>query len=231
LGESDWIVTLLSRDFGKFRAVAPGARRSKRRFAGCLELFCLIDVRFVERANGLHRLEEAVLLDSHESITRELVSIAHAGYASELAGAFLGESDEAAGFFDLLAGALSKLKSKPLSAVDIRRYELDLLGLAGFAPRFSSCPGCGRHQAEKWFFDHLQGALLCSDCATGKELQEISADVLDLLVCLQAGAEPNMPVNAMRMSTARELLARIIDSHTSSPLKAREFLRKLAGTE
>ncbi|HUU01635.1 MAG TPA: DNA repair protein RecO [Myxococcota bacterium] len=231
LGESDWIVTLLSRDHGKFRAVAPGARRSKRRFAGCLELFSLIDARFVEKANGLHRLEEAVLLDSHEPITKDLVSIAHAGYAVELAGAFLGEADEAAGFFDLLTGTLTRLKAGPLSAKEIRSYELGILGLAGFAPRFSSCLGCGTHQAIKWVFDHVQGALFCVDCATGRQLQEISPAVLGLLNALQTGREPDQTIDAQSMATARGLLAGIIDSHTSRPLKAREFLRKLAGTE
>lgn len=39
LGEADRIVTLLTRDHGKIRAVAKGVRRTKSRFGGRLEPF------------------------------------------------------------------------------------------------------------------------------------------------------------------------------------------------
>lgn len=40
LGEADRIVTLLTRDHGKIRAVAKGVRRTKSRFGGRLSLSC-----------------------------------------------------------------------------------------------------------------------------------------------------------------------------------------------
>ena len=38
-GESDRIVTFYTRDYGKLRGIAKGARRSRKRFANALELF------------------------------------------------------------------------------------------------------------------------------------------------------------------------------------------------
>ena len=37
LGETDWIVVFLTRDRGKKRGVAKGARRAKSRFVGVIE--------------------------------------------------------------------------------------------------------------------------------------------------------------------------------------------------
>ena len=48
LGEADRIITLLTRDHGKVRAVAKGVRRAKSRFGGRLEPFMRVDVLIAE---------------------------------------------------------------------------------------------------------------------------------------------------------------------------------------
>jgi DNA repair protein RecO (recombination protein O) len=45
-GESDWIVTFYTSDFGKIRGIAKGARRSQKRFANTLELFSCSHILF-----------------------------------------------------------------------------------------------------------------------------------------------------------------------------------------
>ena len=50
LGEADRIVTLLTRDHGKIRAVAKGVRRTKSRFGGRLEPFHARLVAYCGRA-------------------------------------------------------------------------------------------------------------------------------------------------------------------------------------
>ena len=44
LGEADRIITLLTRDHGKVRAVAKGVRRTKSRFGARLEPFMRVDL-------------------------------------------------------------------------------------------------------------------------------------------------------------------------------------------
>ena len=57
-GESDRLVTLLTRTYGKVRAIAKGARRSQKRFLGCLDHLNIVLVRYFEkRSGGLVRLE------------------------------------------------------------------------------------------------------------------------------------------------------------------------------
>ena len=59
LGEADRIVTLLTRDHGKIRAVAKGVRRTKSRFGGRLEPFMRVGVceRHLHRFQGVYRSE------------------------------------------------------------------------------------------------------------------------------------------------------------------------------
>ena len=48
-GESDKIVTFLTRDLGKVTGIAKGAKRSKRRFVNVLEPFTHVSLRLRQR--------------------------------------------------------------------------------------------------------------------------------------------------------------------------------------
>ena len=48
LGEADRIVTMLTRDHGKVRAVGKGVRRTSSRFGARLEPFMVVDAQFYE---------------------------------------------------------------------------------------------------------------------------------------------------------------------------------------
>lgn len=62
LGEADRIVTLLSRRFGRVRAVAKGVRRTRSRFGGRLEPFSHIDVQ-LHAGRHLDTVTQAVTID------------------------------------------------------------------------------------------------------------------------------------------------------------------------
>ena len=235
LGESDRIVTLLTGDQGILRAVAPAARRSKKRFGGCLELFARIEASITDRGAGkLARLEEAALHDSHEAIKADLLSIAHASYLAELILVFWGERDEAAQAHALLCGALERLDSGPLSTVELRQFELRVLLLAGFAPSLDACLDCAAKSSRQWMFDHDRGGTVCKNCAAkagGPRIEPVTPSVIKLLQALQKGGRVPFQASPQTRGAARALLGRIIQGHAGRPLRAREFLRQLAGEE
>ena len=231
LGEADWLITLLCQEQGKLAAVAHSARRSRRRFGGCLDLFCLISVELTDKGRGgLWRLEEAQLIDAHPGIRTDLVAIAHAGYLTELVSTLLREGELAGEAFVLLAGALSRLNHHgPLRASDLRRLEFSLLDLSGFAPQLDGCTRCAATHSDAWFFDFDQGGLVCENCERSQHAAALPLDLLQALRGLRSGNSSRLTRTSMAL--ARELLARLIDQHVGRPLKAREFLKKLASDE
>jgi DNA repair protein RecO (recombination protein O) len=235
LGESDRIVTLLTCDQGILRALAPAARRSKKRFGGCLELFTCIEASITDKGAGkLARLEEAALRDSHEAIKTDLLSIAHASYLAELILVFWRERDEAAQAHALLCGALERLDSGPLSTAELRHFELRVLSLAGFAPSLDACLDCTAKNSRQWMFDHDRGGIICNNCAEevhGPRIEPVTPSVIKLLQALQKGGKVPFKAAPQTRGAARALLGRIIQGHVGRPLRAREFLRQLAGEE
>ena len=66
-GESDRIITFFTRDFGKIKGIAKGARRSKKRFQNALGLFSHLRLIFFEREEmSLMRVDGAAPLLSRE---------------------------------------------------------------------------------------------------------------------------------------------------------------------
>jgi DNA repair protein RecO (recombination protein O) len=61
-GESDKIITFFSKDFGRIRGIAKGARRSRKRFQNALGLFSHIRLIFFDREGaGLVRQSSDIL--------------------------------------------------------------------------------------------------------------------------------------------------------------------------
>ena len=234
-GESDRIVTLLTIDQGILRALAPAARRSKKRFGGCLELFTRIEASIIDKGAGkLARMEEAVLQDAHEAVKTDLLSIAHASYLAELILVFWGERDEASQAHALICDALKRLDSGPLTTQELRQFELRVLSLAGFAPSLDACLDCAAKNSRQWMFDHDRGGIVCNQCAEesrGPRIEPVTPSVLKLLQALQKGGKVPFKASPQTRGAARALLGRIIQGHAGRPLRAREFLRQLAVEE
>ena len=64
LGEADRIVTMLSRENGKIRAVAKGVRRTGSRFVARLEPFMVVDLQLY-RGRSLDIVQQAVTLGAY----------------------------------------------------------------------------------------------------------------------------------------------------------------------
>ena len=85
LGEADRIVVFLTRDRGKKRGVAKGARRSNSPFRGRLDLFYLADFSYSRsRRSELHTLREVVLREMHSTLREELTHLQQASYCAAL---------------------------------------------------------------------------------------------------------------------------------------------------
>jgi len=173
LGESDKLITLLTREEGKFTAVARGARKMKSRLAGGVDLFTRGQYSF-------HRGRTWPIITGQEvcehfSRFREDPDLYPYGlYLSELTDTLIaGEEYCPEIYFLLLEGwrLLSQCRERLLLC---RAFELKLAHLTGYSPSLQRCAVCGSEkfgETKTFIFSPREGGLLCSNCLGGESIK------------------------------------------------------------
>jgi DNA repair protein RecO (recombination protein O) len=166
LGETDRIVVLLTRDRGKKRGVARGARRSRKRFGAALEPLTRVRVEYFERENReLITLNYADPLQS-PLLARDPDGPGHAAYFAELLDEWAPQDHPNERLFRLGAATVAALAAgapvRPLA----RYFEYWLLRLEGVYPAIAACGACG-HPLQQCGASLAPGgdALVCLSCA------------------------------------------------------------------
>lgn len=162
-GEADRVVHLLTSD-GALSAFAHGAKKSKRRFSGCLEPFTTIRAQLTEsrRARGaMPTLAQAQAERVRLELRGSLEAIALGSYALELSRAVSPEGQDATAQFTLTEALLDHLEAAPATVALRRAFELKTLVELGYAPDLGACAVCGRDDLERAWLDLVQGGVLC----------------------------------------------------------------------
>ena len=170
-GESDKIVTFFTKDFGKIKGIAKGARRSKKRFQNALGLFSHLHLLFFDREGmGLVRADNCDILHTFPKIREDLKKIFYGNYYLELVNEMAGEREAHAEAFDLLLSFLTTLETTPPQEEQLRMFEIRTLSLFGYRPNMRRCSLCKRdwsdlNEVSSVFFSLERGALVCRQCS------------------------------------------------------------------
>ncbi len=166
LGETDRIVTMLSRGRGKLRAVAKGVRRTKSRFGARLEPGMLVDLQCYE-GRSLDTVTQAEMIAPYgDRLARDYAAYTCATVMLETADRVSEEHEPVVQQFNLLAGGLSSLAHRehdPDMIMD--SYLVRAVAIAGWAPSFTDCAGCGA-QGPHRAFNLASGGAVCRSCRT-----------------------------------------------------------------
>lgn len=183
-GEADRILTLYTRQLGKARAIAKGARKMASRKAGHIEPFTHVKLQLAKGRSDILIVTQAETVDAYLSLRDDLILTGHASYMLELLDRFTYvDETENSSIFRLLTESLSRLASNHDVWLVIRYYEIRLLDYLGFRPQLFECTNCGREiKAVDQFFSFSAGGVICPRCGRGlPNLQRISVDTLKYL--------------------------------------------------
>lgn len=185
LGEADRIVTMLTKQHGKVRAVAKGVRRTTSKFGARLEPFMVADVQLYE-GRSLDIVTQAESLGSYGApITADYPSYTAASAMVETADK-LTEAEGSLQQYILLVGALRSLSRREHGAsLTLDSYLLRSLSMAGWAPSFQDCSRCGAIGEHSAVVVQL-GGIVCDDCAPPGS-PRLDAQTIALLSALLTG--------------------------------------------
>lgn len=193
LGESDRIITLLTRRHGRLRAVARGIRRTTSKFGARLEPFGHVDLQLAGDPKGnlgssLHTVSQVEGIDLYGrrflgDYSRYTAASAIAETAERLTPV---EREPSLRLFQLTLGALRALaEGSHATTLVLDAYLLRGMTLAGWAPALIACAVCGtpgRHRA----FSVPAGGAVCPDCRPPGAAHPAPATI-DLMSALATG--------------------------------------------
>ncbi len=177
LGETDRIVTILTEEHGKVRAVARGVRRPGSRFGARLEPLTHVTFLGWQGRGDLDTLNQAEVVDTFRAVREDLDRIAAALTMLEVADQIAQERHAIPALYRLLAGALRALNERP-SPMVAPAFHLKVLALDGSTPVLDSCVSCGREDVELVAFDLTEGGVLCRGCRRGRPVSPAALDIM-----------------------------------------------------
>ncbi len=232
--ESDRIVTLLTREFGKLSGIAKGAKASRRRFERKLEPFSHVNLFFRRRPHGqLVFITRAEPGDSPPPVLEDdLAKIALGSYMLELADALTSEEAEAADAYDVLGRALATLGRGAVTLAMRQSFELNLLRTAGFGLEFAHCRICGLPETAQGgavYFVVARGGVVCARCRpqAPEGAVRLAAANAVALAALAAAPIEQATTLAPAGSDGALAIARFLASILDRKLRSVEFLDSL----
>ncbi|HEY9674582.1 MAG TPA: DNA repair protein RecO [Waterburya sp.] len=148
LGEADKLLTILTREFGLIRVVAPGARKQNSKLGGRSGLF-VVNELLVAKGRSLDKITQAETLESYPKLSQNLAKLAASQYLAEVVLCHALSEQPQEELYELFNEHLRRLESLPntegsqpeASSVlaHLSQGVFHLLALAGIAPQVRVC--------------------------------------------------------------------------------------------
>ncbi|MBV9554840.1 MAG: DNA repair protein RecO [Alphaproteobacteria bacterium] len=233
LKEADKICLFLTRDAGKLRGVAYGARKVKSRYGASLEPFTQVALTYFQHENReLVNVSDCEIIRSQFFAVTSGEMLAALHYLAELVSEFLPDHEPNERVYRLVAATLKGLENLPDGdpAPLVRYFEVWMLRLAGFLPDWRLCAECERRFApDESIWLTMEGVPKCADCS-----HQLGDDVTPAVravfsrVLAQAPesfiAQPPDPRTLRRIET---IATRLIRRALERDLKSYDLLNRL----
>lgn len=164
-GESDRLLTLFSREYGKIQAVAKGVRKPKSRQRAGAQLFTYAEY-LLHKGKSLDTVNQVSPRESFPHLWTDLDMSMAATAIAELLDLATLPGQPHPELFTLTFSSLFLVESCDPALVQCT-YALKLMNYLGYRPRLRSCAECGqRVQGERLLFSPDAGGVVCRQCQT-----------------------------------------------------------------
>ena len=178
VGETDTIITVLTRDYGVIRGFVRGAKRIKSSNASGCQPLCYS--RFsVFKGRDKYIFDEAEPIELFFKLREDIERLALAQYMCDLARDLAPEQDNAADFLRLILNSLHLLSIGKYSPLQIKAtYEMRVMGITGYMPNLIACENCGGFESDFMYFDLQHAVLYCENCKPKTPVRKVSLGVV-----------------------------------------------------
>lgn len=244
--EQDRLLTLLSSEQGRERAIARGAAKPTGALRPIAQPFTQVSLVLSPAKGGIAFVREGRPLQCFLPLTAGLERFAYGAYCSELALSVAQPGQPAPALYTLLLATLTLLKLDAVPERTARFFELRLLDSQGLLPDLEACGACGApvgegmaHRSRFFVLSPQQGRLLCDECLLGAtreeaEIPRLSPGAVRTAQRLRTLPLPRIPALTMGRQIGRELeqaLAVYLAYHLEYAPQARKVIQQLKSND
>ncbi|MEK3881610.1 DNA repair protein RecO [Paenibacillus sp. PL2-23] len=228
-GESNKIVTLLTKTNGKAGVLIKGAKKVRSRHSSLAQPFTYGEYQYF-RGSGLGTLNHGEIIESHHDLRMQLDLSAYAAYAAELTDRTLQEDEPSVFYFEQLKACLAALSDGKDPQIVIHLYEMRVLDLAGYAPELEECVSCG-NRVGPFKLSAQAGGILCARCGgrdpSAAAISESAHKLLRLFRRMDMRRLGAISVKTDTKLELKRLMRSLMDVQLGLQLKSRHFLDQL----
>lgn len=222
LGEADRIVTLMTRQHGKVRAVVKGVRKTKSRWGARLEPFTRVELMLYKGRKDLDTITSADILTSFDAVRKDYGRLTSAAALADIVDKITPDRERAFSTYALLIGGLQAL-SDGKGATVVPAFLVKLLSVCGYHPELKACAGCGE-QARLGGFSPSLGGVVCEDCYEEDDSAMRMPPERIALLSRLLSAEFGEPATAAEADAVTQALRRYAEFYLERPLRSLHLL-------
>jgi DNA repair protein RecO (recombination protein O) len=227
--ETNKIVTLFTREWGKVGVMARGAKKTNSRLTAVTQPFTY-GYFLVQRGRGLGGLQQGELISSMRSIREDIFLTAYASYVIDLTDKSTEEKKPNPFLFELLLQTLQYMNEGYDLDILVNIYEMKMLNVLGLYPVLDQCASCGRTEGN-FAFSIREGGLLCQYCIEKDpyhyKVSPATVRLLRLFYLLDLSRLGNISVKEETKAELKTVITAYYEEYSGLHLKTKKFLDQL----
>lgn len=224
-GEADLILTLFGRSTGRISAIAKGARKTKNRMRGNLQLFGLGNF-LLYKGKSLYTVTQCESKEPFLILRENLSKFAYASYCIEIMRELLPEEEVNVHAYRLLCEIL-RLMSSGGEELAARLFDFRMFKISGYQPEMSCCVKCGGSLTPTSVFSALEGGMICCGGAKGIHVGQDTLAVMNLLLGMDIPKACRLKVGAGPLKEMEKVTRAYWENILEKRLKSVQFIEKM----
>lgn len=228
-GESNKIVTLYTREFGKLGVMARGAKKTNSRLSAVSQIFTY-GYFLVQTGTGLGTLQQGEMISSMRLIREDIFKTGYASYIVELLDKGTDEKIRNPFLFELLNQTLNYINDDNDIDIITNIFEMKMLNVIGLYPVLNECAICGSKDG-RFAFSMRENGLICHRCYEKDKYHlptsQAAIKLLRLFYYFDLSRLGTISVKDDTKKELRKIISMYYDEYSGLHLKSKKFLDQI----
>jgi len=182
--ESDRVITIFTREYGKLEMMAKGSRKISSKLAGSLEPFVITELNVV-KGKSLDTITASQIIENFKSIKAHYDKLLFANHLVEIVDDLIKVHFKEERIFKLIEDTFRQLENNGHTEMYQTKMKWffcwRLLWFLGYGPQLYKCVSCRQTLKEyNNYFSFLKGGILCEKCKLDGEAK-ISSEAIKVI--------------------------------------------------